>query len=257
MVLPFSHEINRAASNLAQYYEAWLSAGRALKALPYGMSWKQVGKDLPYEPINVVKEDPKSDSIIYVGTDGGVYVSFDQGNTFMMWNGGLPKSVPVHDIAIQQRDNEIVLGTHGRSVFIADVKPLQSLKSADKSVMVFSVDNIRFSEEWGEKESAWEKPYLPAANVLYYVGKQTNEIGIEIYDEKKALVRKLTAKGSAGFHTFKWDVKVSGPIATSTSKKSKSTKPVATTPLKYAQKGKYTIKFINGADSSETTVEIK
>jgi len=76
----------------------------------------------------VVWEDPKNESIIYVGTDGGLYVSFDRGNTFVTWNGGLPKSVPVHDIAIQQRDNEIVLGTHGRSLYVAKLDDVQKLK---------------------------------------------------------------------------------------------------------------------------------
>ncbi len=94
----------------------------------YGTTWKQLGKDLPYEPINVVKEDPKSDSILYVGTDGGLYVSFDAGNNFMLWNAGLPKSVPIHDIAIQSRDNEIVLGTHGRGFWILDnITPLRQI----------------------------------------------------------------------------------------------------------------------------------
>jgi photosystem II stability/assembly factor-like uncharacterized protein len=94
----------------------------------YGNTWKQLGKDLPYEPVNVIREDPKNDSILYVGTDGGLYVSFDQGNSFMMWNGGLPKSVPVHDIAIQQRENEIVLGTHGRSLYVSKLDDVQKLK---------------------------------------------------------------------------------------------------------------------------------
>ncbi|MEO6612945.1 MAG: hypothetical protein ABIT05_10695 [Chitinophagaceae bacterium] len=94
----------------------------------YGMSWKNIGKDLPFEPINVVREDPKSDSILYVGTDGGLYVSFDQGNSFMAWSGGLPKGVAVHDIAVQQRDNEIVLGTHGRSLYVSKLDDVQKLK---------------------------------------------------------------------------------------------------------------------------------
>ena len=94
----------------------------------YGMTWKNIGKDLPMEPINVVKEDPRNDSILYVGTDGGLYVSFDAGNSFMVWNGGLPKSVPIHDIAIQQRDNEIVLGTHGRSLYVAKLTDIQKIK---------------------------------------------------------------------------------------------------------------------------------
>ncbi|MBK5269892.1 MAG: glycosyl hydrolase, partial [Bacteroidia bacterium] len=91
----------------------------------YGVSWKKLGKDLPAEPINVIREDPKSDSILYAGTDGGLYVSFDQGNSFMMWNGGLPKSIPVHDIAIQERENEIILGTHGRSLYICELDDIQ------------------------------------------------------------------------------------------------------------------------------------
>lgn len=94
----------------------------------YGASWRKLGTDLPNEPINVVREDPMSDSILYVGTDGGLYVSFDRGNSFMMWNGGLPKSVPVHDIAIQERENEIVLGTHGRSLYVAKLDDIQKLR---------------------------------------------------------------------------------------------------------------------------------
>lgn len=93
----------------------------------YGTTWTQLGRDLPTEPINVVKEDPKNENIIYVGTDGGLYVSFDRGQSFMLWNGGMPKSVPVHDIAIQERENEIILGTHGRSIYIAKLEDVQGL----------------------------------------------------------------------------------------------------------------------------------
>ncbi len=94
----------------------------------YGTTWGPIGKDLPAEPINVVKEDPKNENIIYVGTDGGLYVSFDKGQSFMMWSGGLPKSVPVHDIVIQERENEIVIGTHGRSIYIAKLDEVNKIR---------------------------------------------------------------------------------------------------------------------------------
>jgi hypothetical protein len=94
----------------------------------YGQTWSALGKDLPNEPLNVVREDPKNENILYVGTDGGLYVSFDRGQSFMNWNGGLPKSVPVHDIAIQERENEIVLGTHGRSIYISKLDDVQGLQ---------------------------------------------------------------------------------------------------------------------------------
>jgi photosystem II stability/assembly factor-like uncharacterized protein len=100
----------------------------------YGATWKQLGRDLPMEPVNVVKEDPKNENILYVGTDGGLYVSFDRGQSFMLWNGGMPKSVPVHDIAIQERENEIVLGTHGRSLYIASLHDVHGV-FADKDYL--------------------------------------------------------------------------------------------------------------------------
>ena len=94
----------------------------------YGNTWSPIGTDLPAEPVNVVREDPRNENIIYAGTDGGLYVSFDRGTSFMMWNAGLPKSIPVHDIAIQERENEIVLGTHGRSIYTAKLDDVQGLQ---------------------------------------------------------------------------------------------------------------------------------
>lgn len=93
----------------------------------YGATWKQIAKDLPAEPVNVVKEDPNNENIIYIGTDGGLYVSIDGGNSSVKWSKGLPYSIPVHDIAIQPRDNEIVLGTHGRSLYVAGLAGVQQL----------------------------------------------------------------------------------------------------------------------------------
>lgn len=93
----------------------------------YGTTWSQLGTDLPTEPLNVVKEDPKKENIIYVGSDNGVYASFDMGKSFMTFGSNTLPRVPVHDIAIQQRDNEIVIGTHGRSIYIAKLDTVQKL----------------------------------------------------------------------------------------------------------------------------------
>ena len=68
------------------------------------------------------EEINEDENILYVGTDGGLYVSNDAGASFSAWTKGLPKAIPVHDIAIQERVMEIVLGTHGRSLFVASLK---------------------------------------------------------------------------------------------------------------------------------------
>ena len=91
----------------------------------YGTTWKQIMKDLPSEPVNVIKEDAVSDQVLYVGTDGGLYVSLDGGNSSMAWTKGLPASVPVHDLEIHPRDHEIVLGTHGRSLYVGKLDSLR------------------------------------------------------------------------------------------------------------------------------------
>ncbi|HMO88973.1 MAG TPA: hypothetical protein PKA69_07340 [Lacibacter sp.] len=92
----------------------------------YGATWKQICNDLPAEPVNVIREDPKHAPLLYIGTDHGLYVSTDGGNSSMAWMAGLPR-VAVHDIAIQERENEIVLGTHGRSIYIASLSAVQKL----------------------------------------------------------------------------------------------------------------------------------
>lgn len=94
----------------------------------HGKSWKQLGLNLPDEPVNVIKEDPKSDSILYVGTDGGLYVSIDAGSNWICWHHGLPYSIPIHDIAIQPDHNEIIIATHGRSLYVASLREIQALR---------------------------------------------------------------------------------------------------------------------------------
>lgn len=93
----------------------------------YGTTWRPIMTDLPAEPVNVVKEDTEDGNIIYVGTDGGLYVSVDGGKSSMLWNKGMPSSVPVHDVVVHPRDGEIIVGTHGRSLYIAKLDELRKL----------------------------------------------------------------------------------------------------------------------------------
>ena len=127
-VTPSAHKEGRVYVTLNAYrndnFGAYLFVSE-----DYGTTWKQLGNDLPAEPLNVVKEDPKKENIIYVGSDNGLYASFDMGQTFMSAGINLPR-VPVHDIAIQQRENELVVGTHGRSIYITKLDAVH--KAFDK-----------------------------------------------------------------------------------------------------------------------------
>lgn len=124
----------------------------------YGEHWKSIVQELPFEPVNVIREDPRREEILYVGTDGGVYVSLDRGVHFMSWNQGLPRSVPVHDIAIQQRENELLLGTHGRSLYKAKLDSLQ---------LLLTQTNFRKEKEQSTKASSSPAASLPSVQQLF------------------------------------------------------------------------------------------
>jgi len=100
----------------------------------YGETWTAIGKNLPAEPVNVIIEDPKQEDILYLGTDHGLYTSFNKGQSFMSMNHHLP-NVPVHDLVIQVRENELVVGTHGRSIFITKLDDVQKIY-ADKKIII-------------------------------------------------------------------------------------------------------------------------
>jgi photosystem II stability/assembly factor-like uncharacterized protein len=97
----------------------------------YGSTWTAIGKNLPAEPVNVIVEDPKNENILYIGTDNGLYSSFNKGQSFMNMSHQLP-NVPIHDLVIQVRENELLVGTHGRSIFITKLDEIQKIYESEK-----------------------------------------------------------------------------------------------------------------------------
>ena len=91
----------------------------------YGKTWSPLSGNLPSEPVNVIKEDPQKPQILYVGTDLGAYVTLDGGKSWHSLCNQLPTAA-VYDLVVHPRDHELVIGTHGRSIFVLDVKSIQS-----------------------------------------------------------------------------------------------------------------------------------
>jgi photosystem II stability/assembly factor-like uncharacterized protein len=89
------------------------------KSTDYGKTWVSIASNIPYGPVNVIREDPVNRDILYVGTDGGVYVTTDGGKNWTVLGDKLP-SVYVHDLIIHPRDNIIVIATHGRGLWALD-----------------------------------------------------------------------------------------------------------------------------------------
>ncbi len=97
-----------------------------------GRSFRAITSDLPsgsVDFVHVVEEDPVNENLLFVGTDVGAYVSTNRGGSWQRFMNGMP-AVPVHDLEVHPRDRELVAGTHGRSIWVVDIAPLQELTDA-------------------------------------------------------------------------------------------------------------------------------
>jgi len=94
------------------------------KSEDYGKTWDNISANIPLGPVNVIREDPSDEKILYLGTDTGVYTSTNRGKSWSIL-GNLP-TVYVQDLVIQSRDNILVIATHGRGIWAIDITPVNS-----------------------------------------------------------------------------------------------------------------------------------
>lgn len=104
------------------------------KSEDYGKTWKSIKANLPEESTNIIIEDPKMPNILYLGTDHGLYVSMDEGNNWSLFQGEIP-NVAIYDMVIQERENHLIVGSHGRSVYVVDLKQIHDLAQPGPMVM--------------------------------------------------------------------------------------------------------------------------
>src|SRR5262249_46126279 len=97
------------------------------KTTDFGATWKSLTNNLPPEgPVHVIRESAGNKDLLFVGTEFGLFTSVDGGARWHRLRGGLP-TVAVHDLVIHPRDRDLVIGTHGRSVYVMNIAPLEAL----------------------------------------------------------------------------------------------------------------------------------
>ncbi|MFN9213866.1 MAG: WD40/YVTN/BNR-like repeat-containing protein [Gemmatimonadota bacterium] len=102
----------------------------------YGQTWTEVVADLPREVVpHMLREDPVDPQLLYLGTEFGLFLSFNGGTSWVLARGNLP-TVPVNDLVVHPRDHALVLGTHGRGIWILDdVRPLRNGRPGPKVLL--------------------------------------------------------------------------------------------------------------------------
>jgi len=185
------------------------------RSTDYGKTWESLAGGLPAEAVNVIREDPKAKHLLYVGTDGGVFASLDRGKGWVPLSNGLPR-VPVHDLAVQPKLGDLVLGTHARSVYVAEAAPLRKL-TADtmaKPLAVFPVKEMQ-----GDRRRGYaEHPYLtwfredPKAGIAYWL-KTGAATTITIKDENGSVWKRFDGTAVTGLNVVDYDLSADPKLA--------------------------------------------
>jgi len=237
----------------------------------FGKTWTSIVNNLANEAVNVIKEDPKNKDLIYLGTDKGLYFSSNAGQFWQTLGSEFP-TVPVHDLIVHLRDNELVVATHGRSMWVTDVSVLQNLKDyKDKALALLKVDPISFNPVWNSKPSRWfSRPEdSPSTNFQMWSDKEKT-IHIEILDDKKQVIVATHIHAHRGLNLWKWDHKLDVDLALKAEefRNKEADKPLnkSLTPVSeglrlgheiHIQKGKYTLEISYEDESDSKAFEVK
>ena len=178
------------------------------KSNDYGTTWEAIAKTLPASSINVIREDPENENILYIGTDNGAYVSFDQGNSWNVFSKGLP-DVAVHDLAVQPEAKDLILGTHGRSIYKTNISAVQLLNDtiAKSQLYIFPLESVKFSKNWGNRRSQWSEPAESSIQIPYYAAT-SGKITTQITTEEGTILYEKELVSTIGFNYFIYDMSI-------------------------------------------------
>jgi photosystem II stability/assembly factor-like uncharacterized protein len=175
----------------------------------FGLTWQSMSAGLPDEPVNVVREDAKAKHLLYLGTDNGAFVSLDRGQGWIPLTGGLPR-VAVHDLQVHPREGDLVLATHGRSVFVAEAAPLRKLtaEAQAKPLHAFPIKAAQGDLRRGYGEHPWLTWFRvdPTVNIAFWSKGAGQPVKIAIKDENGSLWRELQATSRAGYNAVEYDL---------------------------------------------------
>ena len=219
----------------------------------YGTTWEDISSNLPASPINVIVEDPENEDVLYLGTDNGAYVSFNNGEKWEAFSEGLP-NVAVHDIKIQTEAKDLLLGTHGRSIYKTNIEPLQSFDSNnDKTLIVYEIEDIRKSSRWGSSWSSWLDAYEPSLPIKFYTNANGDyTLKVLSKDDKTLFSKAINA--SKGFNYANYNLTLSDSGARHLRKENKDLNlEKASNGNYYLLKGTYTIE-ISGNGKTQTNL---
>lgn len=185
----------------------------------FGATWKNITSNLPWGSTRCLREDIKNQDVLYCGTEFGIWASANRGASWTNINnkasrtGGLP-TVAIHEIAQHPVTGELVLATHGRSVWIGDASALRQITKdtiaakahlyAPNPAIRWRVEANRGMFSGAERKFVGQNPPRGAA-IYYSLSQPAEKVELKIVDINGQLVRRLDAKTEPGLHRVLWD----------------------------------------------------
>ena len=230
------------------------------KTEDYGKTWKSLVDDNLPIYCHIIKEDFVSPNLLFLGTEFGLYASVDQGSTWSRFKSKIPK-VSIRDIVIHPRENDLILGTHGRGILI--INDISTLREINEDVLMsdfkflksskYAVKGGGFEHNFGGDDEFTGRNPREAAVISYYLKKRHifGDMFIEIYDQEGKMIDKLPASKRKGINRVHWYVRMKPPKV-----------PVSLQLIGFAMRGptfapgKYKVKLIKGSKSYESEIEL-
>ena len=216
----------------------------------FGDSWKRLALPDAIGWVNVVSEHPRNGDLLFVGTEIGVFVSFDRGASWARMTGGFP-TVPVDDLVIHPRDEDLIVGTHGRSIYILDdIGPLARYRSDVSTAQLFAPRDATMFLPWKHESYGAQGQYVgenPTAGaiVTYHLPNALDvPATLTVRDEGGAKLRLLEGSARKGFNRVVWDLRAEGPEGVTDGRGP------------FVPTGTYTFALEVGAERLDTTVRV-
>lgn len=242
------------------------------KTTNYGRTWKNLGAGIRQDTgtLHVVREHPSNKNMLFVGAEFGAYFSLDGGETWNKLKMGLP-TVPVDDIQIQPRENDLILATHGRSLYIFDdLTPLEQLNSEvlGENLHLFPIRNTIawriYQNRWFDAQQVFLGPNPPDGVLIDFYLKEKPAKGqavkISILDSSGKIIRQIDDRTpEAGINRVNWDLRYDPPVKLTPEQEEALAQGIfgggARGPA--ADPGTYTVKVALGDNSQTQTVQLQ
>lgn len=218
-----------------------------------GETWQRLDPSLDKGPVNVIKEDPNNPGILYVGTDHGCFISLNDGKQFDRFSNEMPY-VPVHDLVIHSSNKDLLIGTHGRSIYKSDISFLDNIdETLGKEIYVYTLAPIKHSNNWGKVYNSYT-PAVERNATMTVFSKTGGSAKLKVNNAKGKTVYENQITLERGISTLEYDLSVNDNKK-STLKLNSDDK--ADNGKYYLTPGNYKVEITKGGKKSSSSLEIK